>query len=108
MKMINALGFLACGDLMFFLPALLPAYFPPNARLGSNTSALWLELMGVVNNVVGVGLVTSMASGLLAGWLVSRPVKTPSVAPAPGRMLWPALEGYAHPAVEEAHRRIAA
>ncbi len=50
----NAFGFLLLGLLLLLLPSTVPDWFPPNHALdGSNTSALWLEFMGWVNDAIG-------------------------------------------------------
>jgi hypothetical protein len=54
----NAFGFLFLGLLMLLLPSLVPHWFPPNALDGSSTSALWLGLMGWVNDGVWAWVVT--------------------------------------------------
>jgi hypothetical protein len=50
----NAFGFLLLGLFMLLLPPAVPGWFPPNYHLdGSSTSALWLGLMGWVNDAIG-------------------------------------------------------
>lgn len=47
MTTLNAFGFFLLGLVMIFVPILLPDYFAANAADGSNTSALWLAVMGI-------------------------------------------------------------
>ena len=103
MKLSDAPGFLVIGSLMSFLPALLPAYFPATGPDGTNTSALWLEVMGGVNNLVGIGLVArglpAILSRLLDWRLPALPQRRPAVAVRvrpPARVLRPV---FVHPAV---------
>jgi hypothetical protein len=53
MKSNDALGFFSLGLAMTLLPILFPGLFPPNASDGSSTSALWLEIMGLLNTLLG-------------------------------------------------------
>ncbi len=50
----NAIGFILLGLGMIFSPAELPQLFPVNAGDGSCTSALWLEVMGPMNCLIGL------------------------------------------------------
>lgn len=77
----NALCFISVGLMMCGLPTLTPEMFPPHVIYGSNTSALWLAFMGIVNGVVG------------AGFLVSNEVWS---------LVRPALEWPPQPAIERA------
>ena len=49
----NSLVFLLLGVAMFCAPGELPQFFPANAGDGSCTSALWLEVMGVAQALLG-------------------------------------------------------
>ena len=53
MTNVHAYGFLVFGGLLHLLPLVAPAHFPPNSVDGANTSALWLQVMGWVNGVIG-------------------------------------------------------
>lgn len=75
----QSLGFLLIGLGMFLAPALWPEAFVVAAADGSNTSALWLEVMGPVNTLLGawVGLHNELARLRLAferidlvGWML--------------------------------------
>ncbi|MBL9213943.1 MAG: hypothetical protein JNG83_00555 [Opitutaceae bacterium] len=102
MKSSDALGFLVLGLVLGAAPIAFPEFFPPNARDGSNASALWLGLMGGVNAVLGGAL---LATGQLRPWLGRRPAAERAEEPAP--VLRPALDGYP-PAEEAGPRRLAA
>jgi hypothetical protein len=52
----NALVFFLVGLGMLFAPAELPQFFPGDAVDGSNTSALWLGLMGLIQSVLGLAV----------------------------------------------------
>jgi len=56
MTTTNALGFMVLGLGMIFAPAEAPQLFPVNAGDGSCTSALWLELMGPLQFLLGLGV----------------------------------------------------
>ncbi len=93
MKSNDAPGFFVMGTLMTFLPALLPAYFPPTGLDGANTSALWLEVMGVVNNLVGTVLIAGSIPAAVArmlAWRMPLRVEARPVMPVPARLLRPA------------------
>lgn len=53
MTNVHAYGFLVFGGLLHLLPLVAPAHFPANGIDGANTSALWLQMMGWVNGVIG-------------------------------------------------------
>lgn len=93
MKAHDAIGFMGIGTLMTFLPALLPAYFPPTGLDGSNASALWLELMGTLNNLIGTWLVArevpAVVNSMLT-WRLPIPIEARSVVSA--NLLRPALQ----------------
>jgi hypothetical protein len=50
----QSLGFLVLGLGMFLAPAYWPESFVVVGVDGNNTSALWLEVMGPVNTLLGV------------------------------------------------------
>jgi hypothetical protein len=93
MTTIHAYAFLALGGALNLLPLLAPAQFPPNSLDGSNTSALWLQLMGWVNSGLGAGYVTRLevlpAVAQLLAW---RPALPPEMQPA--QILRPAMDLY--------------
>jgi hypothetical protein len=93
MTTIHAYAFLALGGALNLLPLLAPAQFPPNSLDGSNTSALWLQLMGWVNGGLGAGYATRLqvlpAVVQLLAW---RPTLPPEMQPA--RILRPAMDFY--------------
>jgi hypothetical protein len=53
----HGFGFLAVGFWMWLLPALIPDWFPAPVYGGANSQALWLEGMGVVQMLLGGGVV---------------------------------------------------
>ena len=53
----NGFGFLAIGFWMWLLPALVPSWFPAVAFGDTDSQALWLEGMGVVQMLLGGGIV---------------------------------------------------
>jgi len=90
MTPLHAYVFLALGGLLNLLPMLAPAYFPPNSLDGSNTSALWLQLMGWVNGGLGAGCVARLQLLPVIGQALAwRPAPLPKFVPA--EMLRPAL-----------------
>jgi hypothetical protein len=56
MTTTNALGFIVLGLGMLLVPADIPQLFPINAGDGSSTSALWLELMGPLQFLLGLAV----------------------------------------------------
>ncbi len=50
----NAFAFFLLGLVMLALPAVWPEYFPSDSIDGSNTSALWLLFMGLVQSWLGL------------------------------------------------------
>jgi hypothetical protein len=57
MNPVNGFGFLTIGFWMWLLPALAPDWFPAPLFGGTNGQALWLEGMGVVQMLLGGGVV---------------------------------------------------
>jgi hypothetical protein len=83
MTTIHAYAFLVLGGLLNLLPLLVPAYFPPNSLDGSNTSALWLQLMGWVNGGLGAGYAARLqVLPVVAQVLAWRPALRPEFVPA--------------------------
>ncbi len=115
MKSSDAPGFLAIGSLMTFLPAFLPAYFPATGLDGTNASALWLEVMGAVNSLIGIGLVARVVPAAVSRMLAWR-MPVPALRPRPVvavRVLRPALQRHPLPEIyrgleQKAGRRLAA
>ena len=93
MTPLHAYVFLALGGLLNLLPMLVPAFFPPSSLDGSNTSALWLQLMGWVNGGLGAGYVTRLqVLPAVAQALAWRPALPPEMQPA--QILRPAMDFY--------------
>ena len=57
MTTLNAVGFLLLGLVMLFMPSLFPTFFVVTVMDGSNTSALWLMVMGAFQAALGVSSV---------------------------------------------------
>ncbi len=77
----NGFAFFGVGFFMWLLPALTPGLFPAPYFGGSNSQALWLEGMGVVQLLLGGGLVLRhFALPALARWATAR--KAAPAAPA--------------------------
>jgi hypothetical protein len=64
----NAFGFLALGTAMGLLPALAPAWFPPEFG-GMDAQAMWLVGMGTVQ--IGFGSAVAF-QGYVLPWLARR------------------------------------
>ena len=58
----NALAFLALGLVMFFGPESFPGFFVPSKITGGNTSALWLQFMGLAFGSLGSRFLLETAS----------------------------------------------
>jgi hypothetical protein len=52
---INALIFTTIGLIMGALPTLFPSHFPPTGADSASTRALWLNVMGAAQIILGVG-----------------------------------------------------
>ncbi|HVU35879.1 MAG TPA: hypothetical protein VHE61_20735 [Opitutaceae bacterium] len=50
----NALGFVVFGAVMWLLPIAAPGWFPHGAVDGTSARAIWIELMGTVELVLGL------------------------------------------------------
>lgn len=97
MTTLNALGFFLLGIAMLFLPVLAPTYFVANATDGSNTSALWLGLMGSLQSSLGTFFIFRNEGMALAVRLMT--LRLPTLKPAerrsvPGFVLRPLEAGY--------------
>lgn len=93
MTTIHAYVFVALGGALNLLPLLAPAQFPPTSLDGSNTSALWLQLMGWVNGGLGAGYAARLqVLPAIAQVLAWRPALPPEMQPA--QMLRPAMDLY--------------
>ena len=93
MTTLHAYLFLVLGGTFNLLPLLAPVRFPPNSLDGSNTSALWLQLMGWVNGGLGAGYVAWLqVLPTVARVLVWRPTLPPEMQPA--QVLRPAMDFY--------------
>jgi hypothetical protein len=55
MNSANAYGFVAFGLLLSALPIVFPVWFPPTGLDGSSARALWMQCMGVVQMILGLG-----------------------------------------------------
>ena len=90
MTNMHAYGFLVFGGLLHLLPLAAPAQFLPDSLDGANTSALWLQLMGWVNGVIGACyLIRLDVVPFVAYVLVWRPEPLPEILSED--MLRPAL-----------------
>jgi len=91
----NALGFFILGLVMMFLPALLPAYFMVKAMDGSNTSELWLCLMGGLQGALGISCIIRNEAVPFAIRLMTLrlPTLTPAERNAPALILRPLRSG---------------
>ena len=93
MTPLHAYVFLALGGLLNLLPALAPAYFPPNSLDGANTSALWLQFMGWVSGGLGAGYAARLqVLPAVVQVLAWRPAPLPQFVPA--EILRPAMDFY--------------
>src|SRR3954468_18488161 len=89
MTNVHAYGFLVFGGLLHLLPLVAPGDFPANSVDGANTSALWLQLMGWVNGVIGAFyLIRLDVVPFIAHVLTWRPAPLPELLP--GNVLRPA------------------
>jgi hypothetical protein len=74
-------GFLIIGFFMWLLPALAPVLFPAPLFGGANGRALWLEGMGVIQMLLGGGVVARhLVLPSMSRWGSAR--KAASQAPA--------------------------
>lgn len=80
MTNLHAYGFLAFGGLLRLLPLVAPGLFPPNSIDGANTSALWLQVMGWVNSLIGAFYLTRLEIlPFVAQVLAWRPASLPEL-----------------------------
>ena len=96
MTTLNAFGFFLLGVVMIFLPALAPVFFVVRAMDGSNTSELWLVVMGVLQGMMGVSFIIRNEATPLAVRLMTLRLPTfkPSERVAPALILRPLRGGY--------------
>lgn len=67
---------------MNLLPLVAPAHFPPDSVDGANTSALWLQVMGSVNGIIGAFYLLKLEIlPFIAQVLAWRPVPLPELLP---------------------------
>lgn len=57
MNALNALVFAALGTAMEVLPKAFPSWFPHAGVDSANARALWLDLMGAVQILLGLGFI---------------------------------------------------
>ncbi len=82
MNLRNAWGFLSFGLVMGLLPLLAPAWFPPTGMDGTSARALWLELMGAVQALLGgVRVLWQVAVPAAIRWLTFVPPPPAVVVP---------------------------
>ena len=75
----NAWGFVSFGTVMSLLPLLAPAWFPPTGIDGASTRAIWLEVMGVFQLLLGgVRVLWHAVVPAFVRWLAFTP---PPIAP---------------------------
>ena len=68
MKLINSLGFLSIGSVLFLLPELAPSLCPAD-MFGNSVRETWLHLMGVTQIAIGASFMVRKAGAEFAGWL---------------------------------------
>lgn len=85
MTTLNALGFFLLGIAMLFLPVLAPTFFVANSPDGSNTSALWLAMMGLFQGSLGTFFIFRNEGMPLAVRLMT--LRLPTFKPAERRSL---------------------
>ncbi len=77
----NAWGFLSFGLVMTLLPMLQPGWFPPGVN-GTSTRAIWLELMGIVQLLLGgASVIWHGVVPAIIHWLAFTPPPPSPVAP---------------------------
>jgi hypothetical protein len=93
MNTVNACVFLLVGAVLGLLPWMVPAYFPASGADGSNGSALWLQVVGLLKTAWGgQHLVRVGLWPVLRRVLAWRPVLPAAMEPA--QLLRPAVEFY--------------
>ena len=111
MTTLNAFGFFLLGLMMAILPVIASAYFPGNSLDGSNTSALWLEVMGVFQGSMGTFFIFRNEAAPFAVRLMT--MRFPTFKPAdrrttaPGFLLQP-VEGDYLPGQSGENQQLAA
>lgn len=107
MTSLHAYGFLILGSIGHVLPLVAPGQFPPNSVDGANTSALWLQVMGAVNGVIGAFyLIRLEIIPFVAQVLAWRPTPLPELLP--DNLLRPALVLRAGSRADDSPRSLAA
>jgi hypothetical protein len=96
MTTLNALGFFLLGVAMMFLPAVAPAYFTASALDGSNSSALWLNVMGLLQGSLGTFFILrNETTPLIIRLMTLRfPTLKPAERTAAGFIMRPLQGGY--------------
>ena len=78
----NAWGFLSFGFIMGLLPLLKSEWFPPTGVDGTSTRVIWLELMGIIQLLLGgTGVIWLGAIPAAIHWLAFTPPPPSPVAP---------------------------
>ena len=78
----NAWGFVSFGTVMSVLPLLAPAWFPPTGIDGTSARAIWLEVMGVVQLLLGgLRVLWHAAVPAFVQWLAFTPPPAAPIAP---------------------------
>ena len=107
MTNLHAYGFLAFGALLRLLPLAAPGQFPPNSIDGANTSALWLQLMGWINGLIGTFYLLRLEIlPFVAQVLAWRPTALPELLRE--NILRPALALRGQPVDDEREQEMAA
>ena len=96
MGTIHAIAFSLLGTVMGFTPALMPASFATTGIGGYNSSELWLEIMGLVQGVLGsFYLIRNEALPFIRCALALRfPSTRPAELPTTATILRPVEVGY--------------
>ncbi|MES2694224.1 MAG: hypothetical protein V4773_12185 [Verrucomicrobiota bacterium] len=69
---------------MWFAPLLAPEYFPASAIDGSSTRALWLQVVGLAQTLVGISFIVTLGvMPAIARWLAAAPALLPRWKNAP-------------------------
>ena len=94
------------------LPVVAPGYFPANAVVGTNTSGVWLEVMGLVNDLLGLGYLARRTPALvrhLRSLKVPAPgTYVPATILRPALMLSQSAKSFNEALAKPADRRVAA
>jgi hypothetical protein len=98
MKLINSLGFLFIGSLMYLLPQMAPGLCPVDG-FGFSVRATWLHVMGLLQVGIGASYLMRKVGAEFAGWLERWPEMVAAAAegtPAIVPELHPEPEGGLH------------